>query len=166
MKNVNKLCIILLKKYFNISLSEVEKKNKSNVIEDEKTIKDKEDKEILNYNEMSKKSLKASFMLKIDSFTFVRQYFPSIISIFFYLALIIMFNLKLRQILNLKKYIEAFGQGNMFIQIVNHITIKVLLMQYNANGLHDELLNGKYNNSWEYNNIQLTKRYQEYIISF
>ena len=163
-KNVNKLCIILLKKYFNISLSEVEKKNKSNVIEDEKTIKDKEDKEILNYNEMSKKSLKASFMIKIDSFTFVRQYFPSLISIFFYLALIIMFNLKLRQILNLKKYIEAFGQGNMFIQIVNHITIKVLLMQYNANGLHDELLNGKYNNSWEYNNIQLTKRYQEYII--
>ena len=39
-KNVNKLCIILLKKYFNIALSE-KKKEKSKEIEDEKTIKDK-----------------------------------------------------------------------------------------------------------------------------
>ena len=163
-KNVNKLCIILLKKYFHISLSEVKIKEKSNEIEDEKTIKDKEDKEILNYNEMSKKNLKASFMIKLDSFTFIDQYLPSIISIFFYLGLIIMFNLKLKQIINFEKYVFAFGEGNMLIQIVNHISIKVLLMQYSANGLLDEILKGQYNNSWEYNNIQLTKRYQEYTI--
>ena len=162
-KNVNKLCIILLKKYFNIALSE-KKKEKSKEIEDEKTIKDQEDKEILNYNEMSKKSLKASFMIKLHSFTFIGQYLPSVISVLFYLVLIIMFIFKLKQIIILKKYVSAFGEGNMFIQIVNHISIKVLLMQYSANGVQEEMLNEEYNNSWEYNNNLLTKRYQEYII--
>ena len=163
-KNVNKLCIILLKKYFKISLSEIRSKESNNEIEDEKTIKDKEDKEILNYNEMSKKSLKASFMIKIESFTFTEQYLPSIISFIFYAAFIIMFNFKIREILNLKKYVLTFGEGNMYIQIVNQISIKVLLMQYMANGLQNEIIYGKYNNSWEYNNEQLSKRYQEYII--
>ena len=37
------------------------KKKNLNLIEDEKTIKDKEEKEILNYNEMSKKKIKSKF---------------------------------------------------------------------------------------------------------
>ena len=59
------MCIILLKKYFLISINKTNKNNKNNLnlIEDEKTIKDKEEKEILNYNEMSKKNLKAGFMV-------------------------------------------------------------------------------------------------------
>ena len=60
-----------------------------------------------------------------------------------------------------KKYINKDDKDS---SPMTFISIKVLLMQYSANGLLDEILKGQYNNSWEYNNIQLTKRYQEYII--
>ena len=165
-KNINKMCVILLKKYFKININQNESNSEnSNETEDEKTIKDKEDKEILDYNEMSTKKLKASFMVKIQSYTFLEQYLPSLLSFLFYITLTIMFILKINEILNLKDYIYSFGAGNMYVQIVNQIILKVLQLQFIANGIHEEqLLDGLYNNSWERNINQLNKRIEEYII--
>ncbi len=164
-KNINNMFIILLKKYFNIIIcSNNNNIGKNDTIEDEKTIKDKEEKEILNYNEMSKKHLKESFMVKIKKYSFMEQYFPSLISLLFYILLIIMFIKKIQEIIYLKEYVYSFGVGNMYVQIVNQMVLKVLQMQYSANKIQKEIINGTYNNSWEYNNEQLSLRIQEYLI--
>ena len=164
-KNINNMFIILLKKYFNIIISSNNNnKDKTNIKENEKTLKDKEEKEILNYNEMSKKNLKQSFMVQIKKYSFIEQYFPSLISLLFYILLIIMFIKKIQEIINLKEYVYSFGAGNMYVQIVNQMVLKVLQMQYSANKIQDEIINGTYNNSWEYNNEQLNLRIQEYIV--
>ncbi len=163
-KNINNMFIILLKKYFNIIISSNNNIGKNDITEDEKTIKDKEEKEILNYNEMSKKNLKESFMVIIKKFSFMEQYFPSLISLLFYILLVIMFIQKIQEIINLKEYVYSFGAGNMYVQIVNQMVLKVLQMQYSANEIQQEIINGTYNNTWEYNNEQLSLRIQEYII--
>ena len=164
-KNINQMCIILLKKYFLISINKTNKNNKNNlnVIEDEKTIKDKEEKEILNYNEMSKKNLKASFMVKIYQYKFIQQYSPSFISFIFYIILIILFIIKINEILNLKEYVISFGAGNMYVQIVNQMLLKVLQIQFVSNNLHKEMRNDTFNNSHEFNIEELNERIKEYI---
>ena len=164
-KNINQMCIIVLKKYFQISINK--KQNNQtilNLIEDEKTIKDKEEKEIINYNEMSKKNLKASFMVKIYQYTFIQQYFPSFISFIFYIILIILFIIKLNEILNLKEYVILFGVGNMYVQIVNQMLLQVLQIQYISNNLHKEKRNDTFNNSHDFNIAELNQRIKEYII--
>ena len=164
-KNINQMCIILLKKYFQISLNKNKKNKKKNLnlIEDEKTIKDKEEKEILNYNEMSKKKLKASFMVKIYQYKFIQQYSPSFISFIFYIILIILYIIKINEILNLKEYVFSFGAGNMYVQIVNQMLLKVLQIQYISNNLQNEIRNDTFNNTQEFNIKELNERIKEYI---
>ena len=77
-----------------------------------------------------KKNLKGSFMIKINEYNIYQKYFSYLILISFYIILIILFIFKIKEIINLKIYIESFTLGNMYIQTVNQIILKVLQLQF------------------------------------
>ena len=157
MKNINKIFIVLLKKFFKISINN--KKENLIAIDDENKIKEQEDKDIINYNEMSKKNLKGSFMIKINEYNIYQKYFSYLILISFYIILIILFIFKIKEIINLKIYIESFTLGNMYIQTVNQIILKVLQLQFISNGILKEK-----KNTFEYNINQLNYLFEKNII--
>ena len=163
-KTINKLVIILLKKYFKINL---EKKNSD---EEEKDIldtpkkKDNDESDLINLSDMTNKNLVEYSKIKIEKLSFFQQYVYSTMSIIFYIALIYLYNQKIKKINLLHKLLYSFNDGNMYIQTICQIQLKVILMQFVSNGVQNEIIDEGYNNSWYYNKNQLNLRFLDYII--
>ena len=163
-KNINKLGILLLKKYFKIH---IEKKNSE---EEEKDLldtpkkKDNDESDIINISDMSNKNLVEYSKIKIEKLSFFQQYVYSAMSIIFYIALIYLYNQKINKINLIHNLLYSFNDGNMYFQTVYQIQFKVLLMQLVSNGIQNEILDGGFNNSWYYNKYNLNLRFFDYII--
>ena len=166
-KQINKLGIIILKKFFNINIQknnlQLDKDKNYNNNNQTTSI---DDIEILNYSEMSKKKIIEKSKVKIKKFSCFRQYFPSSLSIIFYISMIYFLSENIRKTKFLREYLTSFIEGNMYYQTVCQIQIKVMLMSFVANGLQKEIIDNNYNNSWDYNNHQLNLRYNDYIIYY
>ena len=163
-KTINKLVIILLKKYFKINLEKKNAEDEEKDILDTPKKKDNDESDIINLSDMTNKNLVEYSKIKIEKLSFFQQYVYSAMSIIFYIVLIYLYNQKIKKINLLHKLIYSFNDGNMYIQTISQIQLKVLLMQFVANGIQDEILDVGYNNSWYYNKEELNYRFFDYII--
>ena len=166
-KQINKLGILLLKKFFkiNIQKNNIELNNNKNY-NNGNEITNIDDIEILNYSEMTKKKIIEKSKVKIKKYSCFRQYFPSFLSIIFYIAIIYLFSQNIKKTNFLRKYLNSFVEGNIYYQTVCQIQIKVLLMAFVANGLQKDSIDNGYNNTWEYNHNQLYLRFNDYIVYY
>ena len=165
-KQINKLGILILRKYFKIN---IQKKNLDLNIDNNNNNNQTtnfDDLEILNYSEMSKKKIVEKSRVNIKKYSCFRQYFPSFLSIIFYLSLLYLFTQNIKKTNFLREYLSLFIEGNMYYQTVCQIQLKILLMAYVSNHLQEEIIDYGFNNSWDYNNNQLNLRFNDYIIFY
>ena len=163
-KTINKLVIILLKKYFKINLEKKNSEDEEKDILDTPKKKDNDESDIINLSDMTNKNLVEYSKIKIEKLSFFQQYVYSAMSIIFYIALIYLYNQKINKINLIHNLLYSFNDGNMYFQTVYQIQFKVLLMQLVSNGIQNEILDGGFNNSWYYNKYNLNLRFFDYII--
>ncbi len=163
-KTINKLGIILLRKYFKINLEKKNSEEEEKDILDTPKKKDNDDSEFMNISEMSNKNLVEYSKIKIEKLSFFQQYVYSGMSFIFYLALIYLYSEKIKKINKIHSHLYSFNDGNMYIQSICHIQFRVLLMQFVSNNIQDEILDDGYDNSWDFNNKELNLRFFDYIV--